>query len=90
MGGEQYVIGVDFGTLSGGRWSSSGSDDGAELGEAVTEYPHGVIERAAGLAGERRRRSRRTGRCRIPTTTSTCSARPSRRRSRRRASTRAT
>ena len=44
MGGEQYVIGVDFGTLSG-RALVVRVSDGAEVGTAVTEYPHGVIER---------------------------------------------
>ena len=44
MGGEQYVIGVDFGTLSG-RALVVRVGDGAEVGTAVTEYPHGVIER---------------------------------------------
>jgi len=44
MGGEQYVIGVDFGTLSG-RALVVRVSDGAEVGTAVSEYPHGVIER---------------------------------------------
>ena len=44
MGGEQYVIGVDFGTLSG-RALVVRVSDGAEVGTAVTEYAHGVIER---------------------------------------------
>src|SRR5579863_190204 len=55
MGGEQYVIGVDFGTLSG-RALVVRVSDGAEVGTAVTEYPHGVIERAlpgSGSAGQR-------------------------------------
>ena len=41
---------------------------------AVHEYPHGVIERRA--ARLRRTACRRTGRCRCPTTTSTCCAPP--------------
>ncbi len=44
MDGEQYVIGVDFGTLSG-RALVVRVSDGAEVGTAGTEYPHGVIER---------------------------------------------
>ena len=41
MGGEQYVIGVDYGTLSG-RALVVRVSDGREVGTAVTEYPHGV------------------------------------------------
>ncbi len=71
--GEQYVIGVDFGTLSG-RALVVRVSDGAEVGTAVTEYPHGVIERElpgsrAVLAAEAAGRFRRTGRSRCPTTT---------------------
>ena len=51
MGGEQYVIGVDFGTLSG-RALVVRVGDGAEVGTAVTEYPHGVIERELPGGGE--------------------------------------
>ncbi|GII52168.1 ribulokinase [Planotetraspora thailandica] len=40
---ERYVIGVDFGTLSG-RAVVVRVSDGAELGSAVHEYTHGVIE----------------------------------------------
>jgi len=43
-GGEQYVIGVDFGTLSG-RALVVAVGDGREVGTAVTEYPHGVVDR---------------------------------------------
>jgi L-ribulokinase len=43
--GERYVIGVDFGTLSG-RAVLVRVRDGAELGAAVRDYPHGVIDRA--------------------------------------------
>jgi L-ribulokinase len=39
---ETYVIGVDFGTLSG-RAVVVRVSDGAELGSAVHEYPHAVL-----------------------------------------------
>lgn len=39
---EQYVIGVDYGTLSG-RAVVVRVSDGAELGSAVHEYPHAVV-----------------------------------------------
>ncbi|WP_460305489.1 ribulokinase [Actinocorallia aurea] len=38
------MIGVDYGTLSG-RAVVVGVDDGAELGGATVDYPHGVVER---------------------------------------------
>jgi L-ribulokinase len=38
-----YVVGVDFGTLSA-RAVVVDTDDGAELGTAVYEFPHGVME----------------------------------------------
>lgn len=41
---EQYVVGVDFGTLSG-RALVVRVSDGAELGTAVHEYAHGVLDR---------------------------------------------
>lgn len=44
MSGDRYVIGVDFGTLSG-RAVLVRVGDGAEVGAAVYEYPHGVIDR---------------------------------------------
>ncbi|HZU56358.1 MAG TPA: ribulokinase [Actinocrinis sp.] len=44
-GGDRYVVGVDFGTLSG-RALVVRVEDGAELGTAVHEYAHGVIEEA--------------------------------------------
>ena len=44
MSGERYVIGVDFGTLSG-RALVVRVSDGAECGTATCEYPHGVIDR---------------------------------------------
>jgi L-ribulokinase len=42
---EKLVVGVDFGTLSG-RAVVVRVEDGAELGSAVFEYPHGVVESA--------------------------------------------
>ncbi|SCL44563.1 L-ribulokinase [Micromonospora citrea] len=42
---ERYVVGVDFGTLSG-RALVVRVSDGAELGTAVHAYRHGVIESA--------------------------------------------
>jgi L-ribulokinase len=41
---EQVVIGVDFGTLSG-RAVVVSVQDGTELGTAVFDYPHAVLER---------------------------------------------
>ncbi|MBA9005285.1 ribulokinase [Thermomonospora cellulosilytica] len=41
---QQVVIGVDYGTLSG-RAVVVSAADGAELGGAVVEYPHGVLDR---------------------------------------------
>ena len=49
---EQYVVGVDFGTLSG-RAVVVRVSDGAELGSAVTDYPSAVIERTLPESGER-------------------------------------
>jgi len=40
---ERYVIGVDFGTLSG-RALVVRVSDGAELGEGVSAYRHGVVD----------------------------------------------
>ena len=73
VGGDQCVIGVDYGTLSG-RAVVVAVADGAELGSAVHDYAHGVIERdaarvgrapagAMGAAGPRRlhRRAARSG-----------------------------
>ncbi|EMD25095.1 ribulokinase [Amycolatopsis azurea] len=42
--GEPLVVGVDFGTLSG-RAVVVRVRDGAELGSAVSEYRHGVVDR---------------------------------------------
>ena len=82
--GEQYVVGVDFGTLSG-RALVVRVRDGEELGTAVHEYAHGVMDASPG--GDRRARSHPSGRCRIRTTTATCCVTPCRRRSPRPAST---
>lgn len=40
---DQYVVGVDFGTLSS-RAVVVRASDGAEVGTAVHDYPHGVVE----------------------------------------------
>ncbi|MFG2090530.1 MULTISPECIES: ribulokinase [unclassified Spirillospora] len=42
---ERYVVGVDFGTLSG-RAVLVRVRDGAEVGDGVHEYDHGVIDEA--------------------------------------------
>ena len=84
---DRYVIGVDYGTLSG-RALVVRVSDGAELGSAVLEYPHGVVDtRDAGLgppppAG--------LGPAGALPTTSRCCAPPCRPRSRPPASTRPT
>ncbi len=57
------VVGVDFGTLSG-RALVVRVADGAELGSAVHEYRHGVIDDRCRPPA---RGCRRTGRCRCPT-----------------------
>jgi L-ribulokinase len=44
VAGGACVIGVDYGTLSG-RAVVVAVQDGAELGSAVHEYPHAVIDR---------------------------------------------
>src|SRR3954468_21014113 len=49
---DRYVVGVDFGTLSG-RAVVVRVSDGAELGSAVCDYPDGVIERTLPETGER-------------------------------------
>jgi L-ribulokinase len=46
-----YTIGVDFGTLSG-RAVVVRVSDGAEIGTAVHEYEHGVIERTLPATGQ--------------------------------------
>ena len=43
-GGDEFVVGVDFGTLSA-RALVVRVSDGAEVGTAVSEYEHGVIDR---------------------------------------------
>jgi L-ribulokinase len=43
MNSERFTIGVDFGTLSG-RAVVVRVSDGAELGNAVFDYPHGVMD----------------------------------------------
>ena len=47
---EQYVIGVDFGTLSG-RALVVRVSDGAELGTATYDYPHGVMDTVLASSG---------------------------------------
>ena len=42
---ERYVIGIDYGTLSG-RALVVRVSDGEELASAVHEYRHGVLERS--------------------------------------------
>jgi L-ribulokinase len=51
-GGDACVIGVDYGTLSG-RAVVVAVQDGAELGSAVHEYAHAVIERELPASGAR-------------------------------------
>jgi L-ribulokinase len=46
-----YVVGVDFGTLSG-RALVVRVTDGAELGTAVREYRHGVMDTALASSGQ--------------------------------------
>jgi L-ribulokinase len=45
-----YVVGIDFGTLSA-RAVVVRADDGAEMGAAVHEYPHAVMERTLASSG---------------------------------------
>src|SRR4051812_20634526 len=47
---DTFVVGVDFGTLSG-RAVVVRASDGAELGTAVYPYPHAVIEEALPATG---------------------------------------
>ena len=47
---ERYVIGVDYGTLSG-RALVVRADDGAELANAVHDYRHGVIDETLPVSG---------------------------------------
>lgn len=46
---EKYVVGLDFGTLSG-RAAIVRVSDGALLGTAVRTYPHGVMDRTLDAA----------------------------------------
>jgi L-ribulokinase len=48
---DRYVVGVDFGTLSG-RALVVRVSDGAEAGTAVHEYRHGVMDRELASTGE--------------------------------------
>ncbi len=48
---ETYVIGIDFGTLSG-RAVVVRVSDGVELGSAVTDYPHAVMDTTLAITGE--------------------------------------
>src|ERR1700756_3744697 len=50
-GNSLYTIGVDFGTLSA-RALVVRVSDGAEMGSAVHEYPHAVIDRTLPASGE--------------------------------------
>jgi L-ribulokinase len=52
VAGAECVIGIDFGTLSG-RAVVVRVEDGAELGSAVHEFAHAVIERELPASGER-------------------------------------
>lgn len=49
---EKYLVGLDFGTLSG-RAIVVRASDGREMGSAVTEYRHGVMDRTL-IAGDNR------------------------------------
>ena len=51
---ERYVIGIDFGTLSG-RAVVVRVSDGAELGMATHSYPHAVMDTTLASTGERLR-----------------------------------
>jgi L-ribulokinase len=48
--GEKYVVGVDYGTLSG-RAAVVRVSDGAEVGTAVHEYEHGVMDTTLASTG---------------------------------------
>jgi L-ribulokinase len=51
VGGDAFVVGVDFGTLSA-RALVVRVSDGTEVGTAVSEYAHGVIDRELAGYGE--------------------------------------
>ncbi|WP_203567625.1 ribulokinase [Aestuariimicrobium ganziense] len=48
---DRFVIGIDYGTLSG-RALVVRVSDGAEFGTAVTEYPHAVMDRTLTAAND--------------------------------------
>ncbi len=48
--GESYVVGIDYGTLSG-RAVVVRVSDGAELGSATLNYPHAVIDTTLAATG---------------------------------------
>jgi len=50
-GPDAYVVGVDFGTLSG-RAVVVRAGDGTELGAATCDYPHAVMDSALAATGE--------------------------------------
>ena len=68
---DRFVIGIDFGTLSG-RAVVVRVSDGAELGSAVHEYSHARHGPRLTALPAPTRRCRRSGRFRCPPTTSTC------------------
>ena len=49
---DRYVVGVDYGTLSG-RALVVRVSDGAEMGSAVLDYPHGVVDSVMPGSGRR-------------------------------------
>lgn len=49
---EKYVIGLDFGSLSG-RALLVRLSDGAEMGSCVMDYPHGILDEVLPETGER-------------------------------------
>jgi len=49
---ETYVVGVDYGTLSG-RALVVRLSDGEELGTAMHDYPHGVMDATLAATGEK-------------------------------------
>jgi L-ribulokinase len=51
MTADTYVVGVDFGTLSG-RALVVRTSDGAEMGTATHDYPHGVMDDRLAATGE--------------------------------------
>src|SRR5262249_24049251 len=50
MNGARYVVGIDFGTLSG-RAVVVRVSDGAEMGSAVHAYRHGVMDETLAATG---------------------------------------